>query len=110
MFLIELILITCSITWVFTLSKSMKPFREWISKKRMSVLTGSLTPNVFVLAFWTFLEMLLDCYGCFGFWASIPAYYLLVWDFHRDIFAYMFVGSFSSIILLTWYMKYLEKK
>ena len=104
MFLIKFILITCSITWVLCLSRMVKPVREFISKKKIE------SKYIVDKMICGFFEAMLICYACTGFWASIAAYYLLERTLRFETIAYMFIGSFSSLVILTFHMKYLERK
>lgn len=75
------------LTWIITESKIFKPFREYISKKNKS------KKNVFI----NFLDSILNCSGCFGFWAALMVYFV------RDIelIIYLLNGSILSIFALS---------
>jgi len=88
------------LTWIFTSSKIFKPLREKVSLKRQSA-------KGWWIKLWLFLEGVLNCDGCFGFWASFVIY--LLQKVKLEILLYAFIGAISSLILIG-LTKFLEKK
>ena len=84
------------LSWIVTKSTILKPFREYITTKRIKYNFGVLV----------FIDKLLNCYGCFGFWSGIICYELQ--KYHCDII-YAFAGSMVSLLLIGLF-NFLEKK
>jgi len=111
--LLVFILSVSGLSWIVTKSKVFKPLRESVSFKRKiyqlepkAVEINSLMSRM-KLSFFLTLEQLLNCYGCFGFWAGIVCYELQ--KYNVNILLYAFAGSISSLIIIE-LIKLLEKK
>ncbi len=111
--LLVFILSTAGLSWIFTKSKIFKPLREKITLRKQiyeitkkSIIT-ELANNKLNLKLYTFLDNILNCHGCFGFWAGLICYLLML--LNLEIILYAFIGSISSLLLIGLF-NFLERK
>ena len=77
-----------------------KKFKKDMALKYKCVLQVQNKEYAFYHTLLKLIEDLIHCAGCTGFYTSIIAYYLLNWHIDKEVIAYMFVGSFSSLVLV----------
>ena len=88
MHLLLIILALVGLTWILVKSTLFKPIREFISKKNTN------KGNIFI----RFLDSIMNCEGCMGFWAAGVVYVL---DYFKiEIALYCFAGSFCSVFMM----------
>ncbi len=111
--LIQFILSSAGLSWILTKSILFNSIRQWITRKHKSYkgfiptiqqpteeyLTGapSHKKNPILKKIWWFIDEVMNCSGCMGFWAGVlfcPEYALL------NFFQYGFIGAISSLILI----------
>lgn len=80
-FLIVFILLNYGIVITISTAKPLKGFREWVTKKNMS------------------LGYLLACHQCLGLWVSPISYLILYREFSWAMIIYVFIGTASSYLL-----------
>ena len=108
-----LILSISGLSWIVTQSKIFKAFREKITYKRglYEIAVKSTTINCInsntKLSVYTFLDNILNCYGCFGFWSGAICY--LLDFFHLDIVLMALSGTVISLIVIG-FINFLNRK
>lgn len=102
--LLIFILSVSGFSWIVTRSKIFKPLREKVSHKKniyeIAVKSTMMkcVNNNFKLKAFTFMDGLMECWGCFGFWAGIACYLIQLYGI--NIILYAFVGSISSLLVI----------
>jgi len=111
--LIVFILAVSGLSWIVTRSIAFRSLREFVSHKK-NVFTNAIKNtymrsllNEAKLSFYTFLEGVLNCHGCFGFWAAFICYPLQ--KFGYNIILYTFIGSIASLLVIG-IINFLERK
>jgi len=87
--MIEFILITAGLSYGLTKSSLFERLREDIKFKYLNKGNG----------FWWALSHIFKCPLCMGFYAAIPAYYIVFDTIDVLLSGYMFIGSISSYII-----------
>lgn len=111
--LLILILSSAGLSWIVTKGKICKSFREKVSYKKsiydICVKSTELRSfgNSTKRRLFVFLENILNCYGCFGFWAGMICYTLQKCNCEIVLFA--FIGSIASLLLIGLF-NFLDKK
>lgn len=103
--LIKFIFASAGLSWIVVRSNIFKPFREYITKERkvyqaLSVTNQRLRFKSHVL--W-FLDSILNCSGCFSFWACQPIFFLLFSFKWQEFIIHILIGTIApSIIINFW--------
>lgn len=111
--LLVFILSVSGLSWIVVRGKICKPLREKVSQKKaiyeICVKSTEMKScvNSFKLKVFTFFENILNCHGCFGFWAGLICYTLQ--KCNCEILLFAFIGSIASLLLIGLF-NFLDKK
>ncbi len=94
--LLLFILSTAGLTIILTRSKIFKPVREYITLRNKNV-------------FMKYLDSILSCSLCCGFWCSIIVYYLQFKNIDTQLVLYTFTGAIMSNLIIS-VIIYLDRK
>lgn len=107
------ILSTSGFAWGVTRSKLFKSIRETVSYKvnllNIAVKSTQLKSfsNTVKYKFYWLLDSVLNCGGCFGFWAGIIIYQLM--EYKVYVLVYAFIGAIVSLFIIS-FINFLDKK
>jgi len=91
--LIIFLVTTASLTYGVTKTDLFKSARENASSRNIKLNEGM--PKIISWRWW-FLDHVLNCTFCFGFWASVPSYVMV--SFGPQWLCYPFLGCAASML------------
>jgi len=95
--LLIFILCTTSLSWIVVKSKLFRPYREYLTTKRIEASKNSYA---FVHSIWEYFDDLFSCVGCFGVYSGFISYYLLYRVFAIEMIAYSLSGAIISLLIM----------
>ncbi len=106
------ILATAGLSWILCRSSLFKKLRESLTflydetqaKKRFNARVNIIKEKLL----W-YLDSLFSCVGCMGFWAGVINYIILGNKLSLEIIVYSFIGSISSLLIVS-LLGFLDRK
>jgi hypothetical protein len=111
--LLKFILSSAALTWIFTRSGILKSTREYITTKaelfkfEKTEFGIKKIHRIIPYLFFTFLNEILSCYACTGFWCGIIIHFVMKYDL--QIIQNCLIGLISSLTIIS-YNQYLNRR
>ena len=93
--LLILLLSSAGLTWGVVTSKLFKRLREYFTMNRMLYAPKNGKVKLKYYFYW-FMDSILNCQGCFGFWSGVICYVLLKCGLEMILFG--FIGTVVSLL------------